>query len=843
MKAKVVRGSGFRGVLDYIHEKGDAEKVGGNMSGTTPKELASEFGITKKLRPDCKNPVWHCSLALPEGDRLTSEKWGELANDFMKEMGMDPANFLFNVQRHSDTEHDHIHIVASRIGLDSSLWHGQKDVLAAIEATQALEKKHGLTITTGYDPEHKKERKSLTAAEINMSIRTETKPPRMICQEAIDSVLQSKAVISAPEFIKRLEALGVRAVPSVATTGTMNGFSFESEGVSFTGSKLGEGYKWAKLQLKGVEYVKNRDFEELADAKRSAAARATDTASTRPEQPETGSSNQPGAGLEPVAGVGSGASAADTASTRQERPEAGRDSRSSQELGSVAPVSSRPGGRVVESIGADAGIAGLSSKVALDIRSDQRSAEAHAGDFEPGNKPASVRGDAVEGVRNEHSARGSDSESGRTDAEHSGGGGGDGKTQRATEGAGRVSREFSSINEGHGKRVDGRNVQSPPATLADTVADVGRGSVGGAPGRGWSDRFKQASAIRRDAEKRGLRSEAMVEGDGKRQKVNEHDRVQARSIDPTTYLESQGFDVKKEGRHLSVRQHGDEIYRVTRKDDGHWIACDKYENGIGDNIALVQEIEPGTRFAESVYKLAGAPSVAKAIRPAPAPVVRQPPVMPVQTPADVKAGRAYLFDRGISLETIEYAEKVGMLRYAQGGVLFVGHDEKRAAQSITRRSIDASEAVQKRDLRDSDKRHPAMLLGAPSAVLVVEGGMDALAAMDMERRKKRPVPTILVSGGANVRAWIETPWVQKILKLAKKIVVAFEREKTPEAQAKTDAAHELQIEKLREVCSGAQVTSWKPPEGVKDLAELNLQQVEQIEEQTRARVRGGYERG
>ena len=51
--------------------------------------------------------------------------------------------------------------------------------------------------------------------------------------------------------------------------------------------------------------------------------------------------------------------------------------------------------------------------------------------------------------------------------------------------------------------------------------------------------------------------------------------------------------------------------------------------------ALVQEIEPGTGFADSVYRLSGAPSVAA--RPAPAPVVRQPPQMPAQGREDVVA--------------------------------------------------------------------------------------------------------------------------------------------------------------------------------------------------------------
>jgi hypothetical protein len=117
---------------------------------------------------------------------------------------------------------------------------------------------------------------------------------------------------------------------------------------------------------------------------------------------------------------------------------------------------------------------------------------------------------------------------------------------------------------------------------------------------------------------------------GKREKVVESDHIEARAIDPTAYFESHGYAVIKEGRHLSVCMHGHEAYRCTRKDDGHWVTFDRFENGIGDNIALVQELEPGTGFAEAVYRLSGAPSVAKATRPASEPVVRQPPKMPAQ---------------------------------------------------------------------------------------------------------------------------------------------------------------------------------------------------------------------
>ncbi len=806
MKAKISRGGGFRGVLNYVHDKGEAAIVGGNMSGQTPQELAREFGITKKLRPDCKNPVWHCSLALPEGDRLSAQKWDELSADFMREMGMDPANFLYSVVRHSDTDHDHIHIVASRIGLDGTLWHGQNDVFKAIEATQKLEQRHHLRLTPGLDLDVKKERKSLKHGELNMAVRTETKPPRMVCQEAIDAVLQSDGVMSAPQFIERLDALGVRAVPSVASTGTMNGFSFECEGVSFTGSKLGEGYKWAKLQLKGVEYVKDRDFEELANARRRAAERA-------------------GAG--PDAGRNLG--------------EAGPDRTPGAELGAVAPVGGRPGDRGHAGTGPSATDAPGREQGAGGLRRGDEGATQQFGEHGQGNQRPGDQGHGGQGLSLGQDRPGSGQPGAGVEIHRGQHGGQQQGNAGIAEEAGQRGNGGSERDAEQRRGAGQTGAGGAPGRVASAGPDVGRGGAGSPSSGGWASRFKQNSAAKRDAANGGLGRESVGQVLRAREKVAESDRVEARTIDPTAYLEAQGFQVIKEGRHLSVRQHGDEAYRVTRKDDGHWVTCDRFENGIGDNIALVQELEPGTGFAESVYRLSGAPSVARATRPAPAPVVRVPPKMPAQDAQDVKRGRAYLFERGITLETIEQAENGGMLRYSARGVLFVGRDEAGTAQNIMRRAVDASELHQKRDLAGTDKRHPQMLLGATDTVLIVEGGTDALAAVDIARREKRPAPTVLVSGGANVKGFMQTPWVQKVLKLAKKVIVAFEREDGPEKQAKTDAAHQVQMQRLQEVCE-AQVAGWRPPEGAKDMAALNLIQGQQIEREAAQRAAQAQQR-
>lgn len=56
------------------------------MSGTSPRELAAEFGRVRNLRVDIAKPVSHNCLRLPLGERR-GEMWREVADDFMSQMG------------------------------------------------------------------------------------------------------------------------------------------------------------------------------------------------------------------------------------------------------------------------------------------------------------------------------------------------------------------------------------------------------------------------------------------------------------------------------------------------------------------------------------------------------------------------------------------------------------------------------------------------------------------------------------------------------------------------------------------------------------------------------------
>ena len=81
---------------------------------------------------------------------------------------------------------------------------------------------------------------------------------------------------------------------------------------------------------------------------------------------------------------------------------------------------------------------------------------------------------------------------------------------------------------------------------------------------------------------------------------------------------------------------------------------------------------------------------------------------------------------------------------------------------------------------------------------------------------------MLVSGGATVRCFLDNPTVQTLLLHADSVVVVRDNESTAKKQAETDAAHDLQIARIRELRGNC--GDWRPPVGVKDVAELNQQE-------------------
>ncbi|RRA46225.1 relaxase/mobilization nuclease domain-containing protein [Cronobacter sakazakii] len=250
---KIRRGKNFAGVVQYAlkpgaHHKCDPVVIGGNMLGDTAHEMIAEFDSTKHLRQDVAKPVWHNSLRLPDGESLSNDQWARIADDYMKRMGFSDTHVRCYVL-HDDPAGQHIHIIASRIDLNGGkLYLGRNENLISTRIISELEIAHGLTVTKpapSITPKQQKRRK-VSRNEQMLAERTGLPSPKEALQQILD-----KSLADTPDlltFIKRLEEAEVGWTANIASTGKMNGFSFEYRDIAFKASKLGKAYSWVNLQ-------------------------------------------------------------------------------------------------------------------------------------------------------------------------------------------------------------------------------------------------------------------------------------------------------------------------------------------------------------------------------------------------------------------------------------------------------------------------------------------------------------------------------------------------------------------------------------------------------------------
>ncbi|MFJ5459234.1 relaxase/mobilization nuclease domain-containing protein [Pectobacterium sp. CHL-2024] len=298
---KIRRGKNFAGVVFYAlrpdsHHKKDPVVIGGNMMGDAARDLIAEFNTTKTLRSDVVKPVWHNSLRLPKNEALTNSEWSEIADDYMARMGFAETHLRCYIL-HDDADGQHIHIIASRVSLYAGkLYLGKNENLISTRIIQQLERDYSLTRTKGpelvvspspaspYPPSLSinspirkpvvaiPKPKKLSRNEAMMEKYKGEPSPKSLIQEALEALLPDKPSIT--EFVQQLAAHSIKALPNIASTGKMNGFSFEYQGIAFKASQLGKGYSWSALQH-SLDYQPERDNAFLFGLKMPSVSEAS----------------------------------------------------------------------------------------------------------------------------------------------------------------------------------------------------------------------------------------------------------------------------------------------------------------------------------------------------------------------------------------------------------------------------------------------------------------------------------------------------------------------------------------------------------------------------------------
>ncbi len=128
MIGKITVGKSFRGCIAYCLkdkiQKLDQEPVMRDRSEVlmfnkcfgNENELVQQFNEVRQLNNKLSKPVLHITLSLSPGEVLGKDKLMEMSEQCAKEFGFENNQYI--AISHRDTNHQHLHIVANRIGFN-----------------------------------------------------------------------------------------------------------------------------------------------------------------------------------------------------------------------------------------------------------------------------------------------------------------------------------------------------------------------------------------------------------------------------------------------------------------------------------------------------------------------------------------------------------------------------------------------------------------------------------------------------------------------------------------------------------------------------------------------------
>ncbi len=146
MMAKIVKGSDFRGVVDYIlnKDKGTQIVAYDGLFMENRETIAMSFNVQSQMNNKIAKPVGHIALSFSKEDepRLTNRVMAGIALEYMERMGIRNTQFL--IARHFDKEHPHLHIAFNRIDNNGNTISDKNERLRSTRICKELTLKYGL---------------------------------------------------------------------------------------------------------------------------------------------------------------------------------------------------------------------------------------------------------------------------------------------------------------------------------------------------------------------------------------------------------------------------------------------------------------------------------------------------------------------------------------------------------------------------------------------------------------------------------------------------------------------------------------------------------------------------
>ncbi|WP_281641584.1 relaxase/mobilization nuclease domain-containing protein [Hoylesella loescheii] len=248
MIAKIMKGSGFKGVINYILDpKKGTELI--DCSGVRTDSIShivQSFIDQAELNPRVGKVVSHVSLSfsVQDSSKLSNEFMAQMAREYMDKMEIKDTQYI--IGRHFDKEHPHVHIAFNRIDNNGKTISDRNDRFRSEKICKELTTKYGLYFADGKEKvkEHRLKEPDKTKYEIYQALKAE-----------IARCRDWKALLVHLER----EGIDVR-FKYKGNSQEVQGIIFEKSGYHFNGSKVDRSFSYSKIDF--ALQQNNREHEQ-----------------------------------------------------------------------------------------------------------------------------------------------------------------------------------------------------------------------------------------------------------------------------------------------------------------------------------------------------------------------------------------------------------------------------------------------------------------------------------------------------------------------------------------------------------------------------------------------------
>ncbi|KAA6320063.1 hypothetical protein EZS27_030115 [termite gut metagenome] len=252
MIAKIVKGKGFKGAVNYVLDKAKQTELlaAEGVRLKSRESIIRSFVAQSGMNPKVSKPVCHISLdfSVQDKEKLSNAKMVQIAKEYMAKMGITDTQYI--IGRHYDKEHPHIHIVINRIDNNGKTITDKNDRYRSEKICKELTEKHGLYFANGKEnvKVHRLKEPDKTKYEIYYALQLAV--PKCKNWKELTNALQKNDITTHFKY--------------KGATNEVQGVRFEKNGYSFNGSKIDRQFSFSKIdyQLQQNERVQDMNIRQ-----------------------------------------------------------------------------------------------------------------------------------------------------------------------------------------------------------------------------------------------------------------------------------------------------------------------------------------------------------------------------------------------------------------------------------------------------------------------------------------------------------------------------------------------------------------------------------------------------